>query len=464
MLIVSIFIANSLVINVKAEDATFYEGEYIDNIYMNKYDYSTRITYYQKARFFRRSGSNEFAYCLEPFRIFNSSSNYSSTITPRDLSNSQIDRISKIAYFGYGYSNHTDSKWYAVTQMMIWREAGYNKGDFYFTDSLNGNRIEPFNNEINEINNLINEYSLLPSFSNKTYTIVEGSSLIIEDTNNVLNKYKTDNININNNKIELNDLQKGTYIYNLVREEKKYNKPTIFYQSNNSQNILQTGNINSINTSFKVNVIKTDISLIKVDKDTKTIESQGEASLNGAIYTLYDKDNNKIKDLEIIDNKSTISNIPFGKYYLKETKAGTGYLLDNNTYEIEVSESNNQIDLILENKVIDKKITIEKKYGEENILRSEKNISFDIYNSNDIKIKTITTNDLGIAEITLPYGKYKIIQVNSTEGYQKVDPISIDVNNTERELIELKDLKIPVPDTHTESILLLIIKLFLELW
>ena len=465
MLIVSIFIAKNLVINVKAENANFYEAEYIDNIYMNKYDYQNNYIYYQKARFFRKVGSNQFAYCLEPFRYFNGSSSYYSTTTPRDLTSSQIDRISKIAHFGYGYNNHTEPKWYAITQMMIWREANIGKGDFYFTDSLNGNRIEPFNNEINEINNLINEYSILPSFSNKTYTIVEGNNLVLEDTNKVLNKFKTDNINKENNKIVLSNLSEGTYIYNLVKEDKLYNKPIIFFQSESSQNIVEIGDITSINTNFKVRVIKTSISLTKIDKDTKTTVPQGNASLDGAIYTLYDENYNKIQDLEIANNTSNITNIDFGKYFLKETKSGIGYLLDPNTYEINITDSNNKVELVLENKVIDKKITIEKKYGEENTLKYEKDITFEIYNSNNIKIKTITTDSEGKAEFILPYGEYKLIQINSTEGYKKVEPFTIKIDNTDEETIELKDLKIEVPNTHTDNtLLILIIKLFLVLW
>ena len=55
---------------VKAETATFYEAEYIDGIYMSKYNFTTKTTYYQKARFFRKNGTNEFAYCIEPFSFF----------------------------------------------------------------------------------------------------------------------------------------------------------------------------------------------------------------------------------------------------------------------------------------------------------------------------------------------------------------------------------------------------------
>lgn len=459
ILIATIFISKNIIINVEAETANFYEAEYIDNIYMNKYDYSTHITYFQKARFFRKTNTNEFAYCIEPFKIFNENSSYTSSVTPSSLSPSQIDRISKIAHFGYGYTNHTDSKWYAITQMMIWKEASY--GDYYFTDSLNGNRINIYQNEMNEINNLINKYKELPSFSNKEYTLISGNELILEDSN--LNNYKItgDNLKIENNKITINPTIEGEYTYTITKEDNTYNKPYIFYQSSNSQDLIQTGNIENINTSFKVNVLKTEIELTKLDKDTHSIIPKGEGSLDGAIYSLYDENNNLIKELEIINNQAIINSIPLGKYYLKETKSGIGYLLDNNTYEINITKDNSKHQVIVENKVIEKTITIEKKYGDTNTLKGEKNISFEIYNNLGEKITTITTNNEGIAEITLPYGEYKFIQLNTTTGYQKIEPFTININNTDNEYIELKDLKIEVPNTSTNNKLLIEILILL---
>ena len=70
---------------------------------MNKYDYNTHITYFQKARFFRKTGTNEFAYCIEPFSTFNENASYETTTNPYNLTPSQMDRIAKIAHFGYGY-------------------------------------------------------------------------------------------------------------------------------------------------------------------------------------------------------------------------------------------------------------------------------------------------------------------------------------------------------------------------
>ena len=119
----------------------------------------------------------------------------------------------------------------------------------------------------------------------------------------------------------------------------------------------------------------------------------------------------------------------------------------------------------IENKVIEKKIKIEKKYGDEYLLRGEKDISFNIYNNKKELIKTITTNSNGIVEITLPYGTYEFVQINSTKGYHKVDNFSIKVDNNEEETIELRDLKIEVPNTHTDNyILLYILRMLLFIW
>ena len=428
---------------------------------MNKYDYNTHITYYQKARFFRQTNTNEFAYCVEPFSLFNEDSSYNSTNNPYNLSTSQIDKISKIAHFGYGYNNHTDPKWYAITQFMIWQISS--NGDYYFTDSLNGNKINIFQREIEEINNLIDNYNKMPIFEEE-YTIISGNNLILEkDFSNI--KIIGDSFLLENNKLTINPTKEGVYTYNLIKEDNIYNKPYIFYQSSNSQNLIETGNISSINKSFKVTVLKTEIELTKIDKDTKSILPKGEASLDGAIYSLYNENNEFIEDLVIEHNQSIINNLSLGKYYIKEKTPGKGYLLDTTTYEINISKEKTKHQLIVENKVIEKTITIEKKYGDTNTLKEEENISFEIYNYLYEKIATITTNNLGIAEITLPYGTYTIKQINTKEGYNMVDDITITIDNTDNEVLELKDLKIEVPNTSTNSnIFILLLKLLLMPW
>ena len=449
------------ILNVHAETTNFYEGEYIDNIYQTKYDTNTKIKYYQKARFFRRSSDNQPAYCLEPFNMFKNTT-YSSTITPRNLSNEQINRIKKLIYYGYGYANHTDNKWYAITQLMIWQTAEP-KGNYYFTDKLNGNMINQFTEEISEINNLIEKNNIKPSIINQDYYFIENTTNKITDINNVINQYKTnDKFIIDGNNIIIN-LPKGDYDIPLYKNNTNHNKPILFYQAENTQNLVNLGDIENEEYHLKVHIINTKIQITKIDEDTNSIEpSSNSASLDGAIYELTDSNNNIVSKLEIKNNIAEINNMPFGTYYLKEIKAGTGYTLNNEINKITISKDNPTIDLILKNKIIEKNITINKQYGSNNNFQSEKDISFEIYNEKNNLVKKITTNENGSCEIILPYGKYTIKQINSTSGYTKVEPFELNITNNLDETINLKDFQVPVPDTHT-SIFIYILKFIIQL-
>ena len=438
---------NGIIVN--AESTLFYEGEYIDGIYMNKYQYSTKTIYYQKARFFRKEGSNEFAYCIEPFAFFKENSIYDSTFSPAGLSSEQLKRISLLAHFGYGYHDHQDQKWYAITQMMIWQTADPNSGDYYFTDGLNGNRINAYTNEMNEINSLINDYLTIPSFNNQEFTIVEDHSLTINDSNHVTYKYLEDEENayIQGSNLVIKPLKEGEYQFNIYRKETIYNHPYIFYQSANSQDLIQTGDIEQMDAKVKVKVVKTELNLTKIDKDNKSIEAQGEASLDGAIYAISNKDK-ELTRVEIKNNVANVSNLDFGTYYIKEISPGVGYMLDDSTYEVEISKNKTVIDLVLENKVIEKNITIHKEYGEDGNYQDEENISFQVFNNQNKLIDTLLTDNSGKASIKLPFGHYHFIQLNSSRGYEKIDPFEIIVDNSTEEELELRDMKIAVPNTH----------------
>lgn len=436
------------IITVHAETTGFYEAEFIDNIYVSKYQYSTNTIYYQKAKFFRKYGTNEFAYCIEPFTFFKENSEYYSDYNPNHLSEDKIQRIIELAHFGYGYKDHTDNKWYAITQLLIWKEAD-SSGDFYFTDGANGPRINIFEQEINELNQLIENYNKKPSFINENIKIIEDTQKILIDENNILEDYtiNNENITIGNNSLIINNLKEGEYNISLTKNDNYYNKPVIFYNSYTSQNLVIQGDYNK-NDTLRIKVEKSNLEITKIDADTNKTTPLGEAALDGAIYNLYNEEMKKISEVEIKNNTASINNLDYGKYYIKEEKPGEGYLLDDETYEFEIKD-NLQIKIILKNKVIDKNITIIKQYGENNTYNNEQNISFEIYNKDKL-FQTITTNEEGKISIKLPYGTYKIKQLNTTDGYEKIEDFSITINNTEDETIVLKDNKIKVPNTYKE--------------
>ena len=69
LLIIAILIANTMTIQkVNASNKAFYEAEYAGNIYLRR-SLNGEVKY-QRARMFREQGTNNIAYCIEPFVNF----------------------------------------------------------------------------------------------------------------------------------------------------------------------------------------------------------------------------------------------------------------------------------------------------------------------------------------------------------------------------------------------------------
>ncbi len=106
-----------------------------------------------------------------------------------------------------------------------------------------------------------------------------------------------------------------------------------------------------------------NITIIKKDADTE-VNPQGDASLAGAIYNVYAGEDiynaNKTKkffskgDLvasRVTDEKGnteTITDLPLGKFQVKEEKAPTGYMLDEKIYEINLTYKDQNTKIITE--------------------------------------------------------------------------------------------------------------------
>ncbi len=460
-------------IPVNASTDSFYEAEYIDNIYMVRFDKTTNTKYYQKARVYRRASDGRLAYCLQPFAKFNPSNNTYETVSALpDINSETLTRINDLIGFGYGYAGHkNDLKWYAITQLMIWQTVEPNS-EFYFTDTLNGNKIDIYNSEIQTINNLINNSYIMPSFNNKTYYGIKGKPLTIIDTNNVFGFYSKDTIPgsiKNDNTLTITKDEPGCYEETFERMYNPDADPILFYYNPNSQHLATVGKTNNRVAKVRYCINELKLKIKKIDKDTGTNISSGEAKLEDSVFTLYNDKMEKIKELTLDDNleinlSSSTDNLDYGTYYLKETTIGVGYLPNNETYKIEFTPNNTKINLVIENEVLKKEVTIKKYFGDGKLMESESNISFEIYDIDNKLVNTITTDQNGTAKITLPYGHYKVVQVNTTEGYTKIEPFEIFINDLDKEYSytvndykEKKEEKpketisIEVPNTSTEK-------------
>ena len=434
--------------SVHAEQYTgqaIWPSEWISNIYIKKVK-PDGYTKYQQAKFIRRSEDNQFVYCLQPYTDIDNNLPYYDVI--RDdyanilgLSEDQWERISLLAYYGYQYSengfNHSDNKWYAITQVMIWRTTNP-ESDIYFTDSLNGNRTSQFDGEIAELESLVSNHYKIPSFESNI-TLPIGQTKQLNDSNNVLSNFtikETTNVSasINDNTLSITANGIGDGKVTFEKKATKYEIPPIVYFSDHSQNVMRVGNYDPVRSRFTLKVIGGRVSPAKIDVETRNNIPQGEAKLGGAVYGIYKVDGTRVGQVVTnSDGKNTSEYLPeLGRFYLLEEQASEGYLLDSTKYYFEITEDNLNPTVQVFEQVIKRDFEFTKVYAsaETQIMDPEVGIKFGIYNNKGEQVKEVTTDNQGVFRFTLPYGHYTVKQLTSTKGHEKIEDFTIEVKTT----------------------------------
>ena len=422
--IIVIFFIFFITISKVSASARFYVGEKIEpNFYVERIKGNNR---HNGLLFKLLREDGEFVYCIDPFETRVSDTlyteyDYNNSIF--DITDSNLDLINKIAYFGYGYGNHTDIKWYGITQFLIWQKL--NLTDVFLTDYQYGNRIEPYNKEINEIYELIDGYDKLPSFANNTITYTKNKTYELIDLNNVLNTYdilSSDlNVSINNNILTINTLEDGIYTISFIKRS-PIEREFKLYKANNTQSFIYPGKFNDIKFNLTIKVVTGKIHLTKIGMDNST-----DSTLEGATYGVYQ---NNLQIGSIITNSSGVGyldNLPIGRYMVKEIVPSKGYKLDVNRFDIDITEQTREVYIESYERLIYNRLVINKYYGYEDNYFKEDGAVFDIYDSKFNLYKTVETKN-GVIDITLPYGSYRIYQRSGIEGYKLVEPFNITID------------------------------------
>lgn len=423
---------------------SFYYEWITPKIYVNKYKDGVERS--ERIQVYHRRSDGRVAYCIEPGIDFSDST----ILTGYDhnqasLSGMSLDtwlRVNLLAYYGYGYGNHTDSKWYAITQYEIWK--AYPRGwTTYWADSFHGNNISQFEAESAELLSLVNSHFTRPSFSGSTTEVVVGDTITLTDNNGVLSKYNIESnkdvtIRKEGNKLYITPNKVGNITINLNKYSDRIGSPTLAYIADGVQNLMTAGNLDPVNASLKIKSIGGKVTINKVDKDTKLSVPQGDATLKGATYGIYKEDGTKVSSITTNDKGIVTSGtLPSqGRYYLQEEIPSQGYELDtDNRYYFVITKDNLYPTVTVYEKVIERHFDLFKVFATDKtgFLIGEPNVSFDIYlKSSNKKVTRITTNEKGYAEAVLPYGKYIVKQVSSTLNHEKIEDFEITINeNTE---------------------------------
>ena len=387
-----------------------------------------------------KKSDNNYVYCIDPFTN-EINGNYEGYVGNNELfglSKEQINRMNLLAYYGYGYQNHTDFKWYGITQFLIWQTLGYD--DIYYTDSSFNNRIDKNSQEIDELNNLVNNHFIKPSFDiNNSYSI--GTEYTLIDNNNVLDLYDIDysgdlDIKKEGNNLKVLSKQSGIYTIRFIKKS-KIDNDYILYNNDIRQNMFYPGKYEDVVYNLTLNFISGSIEINKQDREH--ITSRDNTTFEGAVYGLYE-DNELFKEISLDNNGfGILTDLPLGNYYIKEISSSCGYMLDDTKYEVNLTSNNNHQNIIVYEDVIENKFKIIKKYGNEitNNYYLESDVSFELYDSNNNLIDTYITDDNGEINMELPYGDYVLKQINGIDGYTINDDIKISVKNidSDKELI-----------------------------
>ena len=280
-------------------------------------------------------------------------------------------------------------------------------------------------------------------------TSEDGNVANIEFTVNGDNYSKTVKTN-SKGEFELTDLVPGTY---MVTE----NTPSKYAEQKSKTVKIESGKTATVYFS---NVLKKwNLTVTKTDAETKS--AQGDATLTGAVYGIYN--NGKLVDKYTTDKNGgfTTSNYVCGdNWTLKEIEPSEGYLLDETEYHIgaeakKYTLENNSISMCVTEDVLKGKIAIIKHTddGSTKIETPEKGAEFQVYlkssgsyaKAKESERDNLICDEYGFAETKdLPYGTYTVHQTkgwNGTEFIADFDVFVSENNKTYKYLINNASLE-----------------------
>ena len=233
---------------------------------------------------------------------------------------------------------------------------------------------------------------------------------------------------------ELTDLVPGKYT---VTEH----TPTEYAEQKSKTVNVESGKTATV--SFSNVLKKWNLTVTKTDAETKS--AQGDATLAGAVYGIYN--NGKLVDKYTTDKNGSFTTSYYvcgDNWTLKEIEPSEGYLLDETEYHIGVEAKkytleNNSVSIGVTEDILKGKIAIIKHTddGSTKIETPEKCAEFQVYlkssgsyaKATESERDTLVCDEYGFAETKeLPYGTYTVHQTKGWNGTEFIADFDVFVN------------------------------------
>jgi len=442
--IIGVFVSTT---NVHAETYSggFGDGDVIETrVYVNKKEPSGYMRW-QRVHTLIKYDTGQIVYCMQPMVLIEDGAIYNLTVEDyagaQNLTADQYDRIRLLAYYGYGYGNHTSTDWVSVTQVAIWRTTRPDMDIFYSWGQQGQNRDDSiFADKFAELESLVASHYTRPSFNTQSIEMVIGQTETITDSNGVLSKYGINsqsnvNASINGNNLNITAIGVGDGEITLQKNERRFGQDPIIFYAVDSQNILMPGDPKPVRAKLNIKVYGGTITVEKVDDETKENTPQGEATLQGAVYGIYNENDEKVGTITTGEDGTVKSDyLPnLGKFYVKEETPSKGYELDIRKYPFEITIDDLNPSINVYEKVIKVKYNLTKVIARNTTgeMFPEAGVKFAFIDKNGNTVQELTTDNEGKLSVELPYGTYTVRQLTATQGHEKVEDYTLEVTKTE---------------------------------
>lgn len=238
-LFVLVFLSFLVLKPVKAEEATI-SYHRLDGIFFNL-SIDGNFQSNHVTRFYL---NDRIAYCIEPgvaidTQVYDANTDWSNV----SFSDEVKEYIEKVGYYGFEYPGHQNDRYYIAAQELIWKTIRPDMEVVWTTGVDNTGEIIDISQEKNEIEDLINSHSLLPSFALDNVKGYLGDEITLIDENGVLDYYEVSDSNNhiitrdgNSLSIKLNDEKVSSE--EIVLTRKYYDlAPLLVYSKGDSQKL-----------------------------------------------------------------------------------------------------------------------------------------------------------------------------------------------------------------------------------
>ena len=180
---------------------------------------------------------------------------------------------------------------------------------------------------------------------------------------------------------------------------------------------------------------KGKIKIIKVSKDDNKINFKEAGSpIKDVQFEIYSQNGKLVSTVTTDKDGIAISDeLVAGKYIIKEVEAGKWYILNANTYEIELKEDEEVVEVTIENESADPKVEIDKVGPEKASSGEEIKYDFEIRNNGNTDIENLIWYDF------LPYEQTKITKFSTGTYNQDITYNIYYKTNKKKDYILMKE-------------------------